>query len=410
MSVVTATTPPTWSVGRQVVVRDSSGGIFPPPGQFFGQSGLPGPYVYDTVSARRVPAVARCLQVYSGLCKQMHMDAWRGEDMLPRPRLLDRPDPTRARSWYVHVSVEDYLLEGNAISLVTSRGVDGWPLTVQWVPAAWVYIVWTIGMARPDYYLLGQQLPFEDVIHVRRGADRFLPVRGVGVVEEFLGTLDRVASEEAYERSTLAGAAVPSVAIITPQATLTQDVADQAKEDWVDKYGGANRTPAILPNGTQVIPLAWSPTDTQLIEARHMSLTDVANAFNIDSYWVGAPVSGMTYRTAAPQYQQVLLTSLEPVLADFEQVWSDAWLPRGTQVQFGRDKLLREDLPTTATAMQALVAADIASPAEVRNYLMGNPLDLSGPAPTPKPPPPAPQPAMPGPAAGDNPPPEVPPK
>ena len=91
-------------------------------------------------------------------------------------------------------------------------------------------------------------------------------------------------------------------------------------------------------------------------------------------------------------------------------MWSDAWLPRGTAVQFGRDKLLREDLPTTATALSTLVAADIASPEECRSYLMGNPLDLSGPAPTPKPPPPAPQPAMPGPAAGDNPPPEVPPK
>ena len=151
------------------------------------------------------------------------------------------------------------------------------------------------------------------------------------------------------------------MAIITPQATLTQDVADQAKDNWVEKYGGAGRVPAILPNGTQVIPLAWSPSsDSQLIEARHMSLTDVANLFNLDGYWLGAPVAGMTYKTAAPQYQQVLLTSLEPVLADFEQVWSDAWLPRGTHVQFGRDKLLREDLPTTATALSTLVAADIA--------------------------------------------------
>jgi HK97 family phage portal protein len=402
---MTLATP--WSVGRQVTVRDASGGIFPPPGGLVG-SGVPGPYVYDASSARRVPAVARCLQVYSGLCKQMHMDAWRGADILPRPRLLDRPDPTRARSWYVHVNVEDYLLEGNAISLITGRGVDGWPLSVQWVPAAWVYIVWTIGMPRPDYYLLGQPLNFDDVIHVRRGADRFLPVRGVGVVEEFLGTLDRVASEEAYERSTLAGAAVPSVAIITPQATFTQDVADQAKADWMDKFAGAQRLPAILPNGTQVIPLAWSPSDTQLVEARKMSLTDVANAFNIDSYWVGAPVSGMTYRTAAPQYQQVLLTSLEPVLADFEQVWSDAWLPRGTNVQFGRDKLLREDLPTTSTAMSTLVGAGIASPAEVRSYLMGNPLDLSGPAPSPPKPPPPPVAPVPAAAGGNQPPQEVP--
>ena len=382
-----------WSVGRQVAARDTSGGIWPPPpGQIVG-SGLPGPYVYDTASARRIPAVARSLGIYGGLCKQMRLDSWRGDDVLPRPRLLERPDPTRARSWFTQVNVEDYLMEGNAISLVTSRGADGWPLTVQWVPAAWTYIVWTIGMARPDYYLLGQQLNFDDVIHVRRGADRFLPVRGVGVVEEFLSTLDRVASEEAYERQTLAGAAVPSVAIITPQATLTQDVADAAKESWMDKFGGPVRLPAILPNGTQVIPLAWSPSDSQLVEARHLSLTDVANAFNLDGYWLGAPTAGITYKTSAPQYQQVLLTSLEPVLVDFEQVWSDAWLPRGTDVRFGRDKLLREDLPTTAVALSTLVAADIATADECRAYLMGSPLDLSGPAPKPKPPPPPPKPA-----------------
>jgi HK97 family phage portal protein len=382
-----------WSVGRQVAAREA-GSLIPPPGTV-GLGAMPGPYVYDTASARRIPAVARCLGIYGGLCKQMRLDAWRGDDVLPRPRLLERPDPTRARSWFTQVNVEDYLMEGNAISLVTSRGVDGWPLSVQWVPASWVYIVWTVGMVRPDYYLLGQQVPFDDVIHVRRGADRFLPVRGVGVVEEFLGTLDRVASEEAYERQTLAGAAVPSVAIITPQASLTQDVADAAKEQWLDKFGGPVRLPAILPNGTQVIPLAWSPSDSQLVEARHLSLTDVANCFNLDGYWLGAPTAGITYKTSAPQYQQVLLTSLEPVLVDFEQTWSDAWMPRGTDVKFGRDKLLREDLPTTAVALSTMVGADIVSPDECRSYLMGSPLDLSGPAPSPpQPPPPSPPPGV----------------
>jgi HK97 family phage portal protein len=194
-------------------------------------------------------------------------------------------------------------------------------------------------------------------------------VRGVGIVEECLGTLDRVAMEEVYESTTLAAAAVPSVALITPQATLTQDVADQAKADWMAKYGGPNRLPAILPSGTTVVPLSWSPSDTQLIEARRMSLTDVANCFNLDSYWLGAPVAGMTYRTAGPQYQQILRTSLEPLLADFEDVWSDAWLPRGQAVRFDRNQLLRDDLATTTTSMVALVAAGILTPAEARQYL-----------------------------------------
>jgi HK97 family phage portal protein len=300
---------------------------------------------------------------------------------------LHRPDPTRARSWFVHVAVEDYLLEGNAICQVTSRGADGWPLSVQWIPAAWVFIMWFPYDPQPVYFVLGQQVPFDDIVHIRRGADRFYPVRGVGVVEENLASLDRTAMEEAYERSTLSSSSVPSVAVIAPQATLTQEVADQAKNAWVTKYGGPVREPAVLPNGTQVIPLAWSPSDTQLIEARKMSLIDVGNMFNLDSYWLGAPVAGMTYRTAGPQYQQVLRTSLEPVLADFEDVWSDAFLPRGSQIIFERNKLLRDDLPTTAIALSTLTGAHIVSTDEARAYLMGSPLELSGPAPEVAPPP-----------------------
>jgi HK97 family phage portal protein len=203
------------------------------------------------------------------------------------------------------------------------------------------------------------------VIHIRRGADRFFPVRGVGVVEEFLTSLDRVAMEEEYERSALGNGAVPSVAIIAPGKLMPND-AEIAKSDWLAKYGGPNREPAVLPAGTQIIPLAWSPSDTQLINARHMSLTDVANMFNLDGYWLGAPVAGMTYRTAGPQYQQILRTSLEPVIVDFEDEWSNAWLPRGQAIRFDRTQLLRDDLATTATASNTLYAAGIVNLEEAR--------------------------------------------
>jgi HK97 family phage portal protein len=336
--------------------------------------------VYDTSSARRIPSVGRAVQLYAGLVKQMPMDAYRGYTRLaPTPRICQRPDPTRAGSWFVHVNVEDYLLSGNAVSLVTARGADGWPLAVTWLSAAYVTIQWLDPYVSSEatYWYLGQKLPTDDVIHVRRGADRMYPIRGVGVVEEYLSTLDRVAMEEEYERGALAGGAVPSVAVITPQATLDQDVADEAKQAWLAKFSGPQREPVILPNGTQVLPLAWSPTDTQLSEARKLSLVDVANMFNLDGYWLGAPVAGMTYRTAGPQYQQVLRTSLEPVLADFEDVWSNAWLPRGTGVRFRRSQLLREDLATSTAAAVAAYQAGITSLAEARVEI-GLPPNVTG--------------------------------
>jgi HK97 family phage portal protein len=352
---------------RVGLVRTPDGGMGLPPPSL---AGLPGPFVYDAVSARRVPAVGRCLQLYAGMCKQMPIDAFRGPVPMPRPRLCARPDPDNARSWFVQVAVEDYLLNGNAISYVTAYGADGWPLSVMWLPASWVYITWWPGdLGSVMYTYLGNTLDPARVIHVKRGADRYFPIRGVGVVEEYMDTLDRVAMEEEYERSTLAGSAVPSVAIIAPQANINQDQADDAKSSWTEKFGGPKREPAILPNGSQIIPLAWSPSDAQLVEARRASLIDIANLFNIDGYWLGAPVAGMTYRTAGPQYQQILRTSLEPVLADFEDVWSDAWLPRGSTIRFDRNQLLRDDMTTTANALAVLVSAQIITPEEARAYM-----------------------------------------
>ena len=357
-----------WGVGSAVRARNPDGkSLIPPPGMV---GGVQGPFVWDANSARRIPSVSRCLQLYGGMSKQMRIDAVRGLQTLDQPPLLARPDPTRARSWFVQNSVEDYLLNGNAISVVTVRGGDGWPRAVMWIPASWVFITWTpFDENSVTYWAMGQRLPYDDVIHVRRGADRMFPVRGVGVVEEQLDTLDRVAMEEEYERSMLAGSAVPSVVLITPSAVLTQDVADDAKASWMEKFGGPVREPAVVPNGTQVVPLSWSPSDAQLVEARRMSLLDVANMFNLDGYWLGAPTAGITYKTAAPQYQQILRTSIEPVLADFEDVWSYAWLPRGQRIRFDRQQLLREDLPTATLALVQLVAAGIITPADAAMYL-----------------------------------------
>lgn len=343
--------------------------------------GLPGPYVWDATSARRIPAVGRAVSLYGGMAKQMPLELYRNGENLDRPALLESPDPTPVwpRSRFVQCCVEDYLLSGNSVTYVTARGADGWPLAIRYLPINWVYISWqppSINAPAGDliYTFMGETLRTEDVIHVARGVDRWYPVRGVGVVEEHLSTLDRAAQEEEYERQTLSGAAVPSVAVIAPQATLTQDVVDEAKVSWMDKYGGPVREPAILPNGTQVIPLAWSPADAQMIEARKMTITDIANLFNLDSYWLGAAVQGMTYKTAAPQYQQILRTSIEPVIVDFELVWSQTWVPRGQEIRFDRSKLLAEDLPTTAMALAQLTTARVVTPEAAWQILLGVPL------------------------------------
>ena len=110
------------SVGRPFLARDGSLS-FPNAGGMWGMGAGPPMYVYDATTARRVPAVGRALQLYAGLMKQMPMEAYRGFTRLPQPTLLSRPDPLRGGPEFVGLSVEDYLLSGNTVALVTATGL-----------------------------------------------------------------------------------------------------------------------------------------------------------------------------------------------------------------------------------------------------------------------------------------------
>jgi HK97 family phage portal protein len=364
------------------------------------QADIPTPMVYDAASARRVPAVNRALALYGGMIKQMPMEDYRGITPLPRPRILDQPDPDRGRPWFQQVHVEDYLEHGNAVSLVTARDPAGWPAALTWIPAHWLVLLWDPARPTDLTYAMSwdpdKTLPRADVIHVRRGADKWCPARGVGVVEELCRTFDRAARQEEYERAMLSGAAVPSVAIVTPNPRLSEDEATAAKTTWAEKYGGHGRVPGVFPAGTQVIPLSFTPADAQLVQSRQASLTDVANAFNLDPYWLGAPSSSHTYRSPGPMYLNLLRVSLEPVVTDFESIWSSALLPRGRQVVFDRQQLLGDDLTTTVTALGTAVEKGLWTRDEARVYLrkpvFGDDVPQIGPLPAAGEPTPEPEP------------------
>ena len=342
--------------------------VFPHERSVLGSGITPTPRVIDVASALHIPAVSRATALYSALIKQCPLNAYRGAQPLPRTPLLERPDPDVARSWWIALQVEDYLWHGNALHVITSRNAEGWPLTVAWLPAVWTSITWEPG--KPTRYLIGgHEIPYRDVIHVRRGADRSSPGRGMGVIEQHLATLDRAAMEEDYERNSLASAGVPSVAITVPNPGASTEELDDAFDRWMEKFYGPVRQPAFLPAGTVVTPLGWSPEQAQMVEARKMSLQDIANCFNLDGYWLGAETSSMTYRSPGPMYLALLRTSLEGVMADLEQTWSDAWLPRGQHLAFERLALTRDDFGTSVETLSKAKASGLLSDEEARMYL-----------------------------------------
>lgn len=304
-------------------------------------------WVTDSTTAKGIPGFARGLQLYAGLLGQCLLDQVRnGQATTPRPRMLQQPDVALSRPNFIGQSVEDWWVHGNTLSLVVARDSRNQPAAVRYFPT----YAWNMLDSDPDaYYLHGRRVPAADVIHVQRGVDPLNPRRGIGVVEQHLRSLKRVGLQERYEESALEKGGVPSVAVIAPNQNLTETEADAAATKWEEKFDGPVRRPVVLPNGTQVETLSWNPADQELVLARQVSLTDMANMMNLDPYFLGAPGSSHTYKSPGGMFVALLRTSLEPVMAPFEDVWGRAWLPYGSDLRFDRQYLTRDDMSTMVT-------------------------------------------------------------
>ena len=333
--------------------------------------------VWDAETARSIPGVGRALGIYgmAQACALQHARSVPGEpgnsrDELGLTRFLQRPDPDMALPTFIGVNLDDWLLHGNACHLVTAVKSDGFPAAVRWFPAH----RWGItdkGDGQPQYLLDGNELDRDRVVHVRRGADPSFEHRGVGVVEQFVATLNQAGLERAAQSENLSNRGMPNVVITQPAGSeFVQATADEVATKWEERFGTQTGKPGVFPAGTEIKPLSWTPHDQQLVMARGMTLKDVANAFNLDPYWLGAEGSSHTYRSPQPMFLTLLRTSLNPMLKTFEDEWSYRWLPYGRGVMFDRLELLRDDLNTmVATFAKSTSKPLFPDPNEPRRYM-----------------------------------------
>lgn len=331
-----------------------------------------------------IPGVARAVALMM-LIGIMPMNAVKGTTILPRPMLLEQPqpEPGRDRSWWVAGQVRDYWLHGNAVHLVTSRYASGLPASVMWLPAERVTVIPDSNdlTAVLEYRFDGVLLPTSEIVHVRRGMDPLAPWRGIGAVEQHMSTFSRIADQESYETQILNGAAVPSIVVITPGET-TNEQEEEAKKRWNDKFAGPKREPVFVPSGTEVKPLSWSPKDQQLTEARQLSLTDIANIANLDGYWLGASTTGYSYKSPGPMYLNLVRQTLTPIMAAFEGSWGPMWLPWGTHLKFDTQAVLGDDMETTVRWLAIALRNGLITQDEAREYIGKSPLP-EGELPTP---------------------------
>jgi len=165
-------------------------------------------------------------------------------------------------------------------------------------------------------------------------------VRGMGVLENHLVTLD-LAHEHVRQARNASGGGVPTGVLTSDDPDLTQTDANLISDAWMAKQ--RDRKVAVLNATTHYTPLAWNPTEAQLVQARELSMHEIALIFGLDPSWLGKSNTSRTYSNVEQEAVNLLKFGKPGGLVRrFEAAFSSALAP-GTYAKANLDALLRAD-------------------------------------------------------------------
>lgn len=327
--------------------------------------------------AMSIPSAWRASILISDLLGAVPWHAYREraglpvERITPSPSLLDQPSPPDTRMTTFSSWALDLVWHGNAIGLIAARNRDGWPTAVLPVCADRVQVrrvgqpdISTIDLpiGSPIYEIGGRWYGADDVIHIK-GPCPPGALRGLGVLENHLrGALD-LAGELNRQAGAVGAAGVPTGVLKSTDPDLDQADATELKSGWLTSQ--RDRTIAVLNETTDFVPIAWNPTETQLIEARKYSLIEMALIFGLPMSFLGADQGSRTYSNIEQEGLNLVKFSLSGHLARFEQTLTQH-LPRGTWAQANLDAILRADTKTRYEAHAIGITAGFLTVDEAR--------------------------------------------
>lgn len=308
---------------------------------------------YDVMS---IPAFWRGSNLLADLLAQVDWDAYtthgRDEETLidPRPPLLEQPAPPDTRYVTYKSQFLDYLINGNAIGIIATRDAAGRPTSMWPVPTAWCGVrrvgpgsssMLPIGAV--EYSIAGKPYGSNEVIHVK-GPCAPGALRGFGILEaHFAGAIATVHEQQRAARNIARPGVPPGYIRYTGPDPVDPDDLAEARDEWMRRRdeGGV----AALNANMEFEAVAWNPDESSMIEARQLSLNEIANLLGLPSGFVNSTNSGgssLTYATVDSEALGLLKWTMGGHFVNWEQTLSLAF-PRGTRVRANMDHFLRGD-------------------------------------------------------------------
>ena len=323
----------------------------------------------DEQTTLSIPGLWRGVTLISDTIGALPIHAYRGDQRIePMPPILERPYPNETRIETMSAIAASLVIHGNYIAVLGDIGANGYPESLYPVSASRVHVDRIEG--RLSYKINDELFDSERVMHIKNFA---MPgqIVGVGIVAAQRQGIGSALAMQEYAAKYFDGGAQPTGILYSDNADLSQDEADMLKAVWMRHYGGTSREPAVLNASTKFEQLSDNAKDSQLVESREFSLTEIANMLGLPGYYLGAPNSSRTYSNVE-QEQLQFLRGITPLLTRIESAFTDL-LPRGQYAKFNTDALLRSDTLTRYQAHKIALETGFLTVDEVRSDFENRP-------------------------------------
>ena len=323
----------------------------------------------DEQTTLSIPGLWRGVTLISDTIGALPIHAYRGDQRIePMPPILERPYPNETRIETMSAIAASLIIHGNYVAVLGDIGANGYPESLYPVSASRVHVDRIEG--RLSYKINDELFDGERVMHIKNFA---MPgqIVGVGIVAAQRQGIGSALAMQEYAAKYFDGGAQPTGILYSDNADLSQDEADMLKAVWMRHYGGTSREPAVLNASTKFEQLSDNAKDSQLVESREFSLTEIANMLGLPGYYLGAPNSSRTYSNVE-QEQLQFLRGITPLLTRIESAFTDL-LPRGQYAKFNTDALLRSDTLTRYQAHKIALESGFLTVDEVRSDFENRP-------------------------------------
>ena len=318
-------------------------------------------------TALSLSAVYSAVNILTTWVSQMDLEVVRAGEVIPSPALITQPDTDSTLFEFIKETVASLALDGNAFWFVSYRQSDGVPVNVKVLNPFNVVIeqkdngtvTYRYNTGKKEVTYTGRQ-----VKHIKTTS---LPgrLRGLGVIEANSAGIKASLELRAYADNWFNASGVPKGGYLKSDKHLDTEQLTEARTRWLAQM--RDGLPPAMGNGFDYETVSMSPADAMFLEQQTFAVTEIARWFGIPPYLLLASVDGnsMTYSNLQTDTRLFVTNTLMGYMMPIQEAFSSL-LPRGQNVRFKTEALLRGDTQQRYEAYSTAVEAGFLTVNEVR--------------------------------------------